>query len=108
MMNKMGKTAPLPATNSTPSPGNFPLFSLESRAAARMLAARREDAKKRIEFVTNLARFTWVGDDPMPEDWGAQPHATPWNDCGDCLTRIVYIPDELDARQRQAIMQELR
>jgi hypothetical protein len=73
-----------------------------------MLAAHREDAKKRIEIRTNVARFTWVGDDPMPEDWAAKPRATPWNDCGDCLTRIVYIPDGLDARQRQAIMRELR
>src|SRR5262245_25851783 len=82
MMNKMQKKAFLPATNSAPMPGNSPLGSLESRAAARMLAAKREGAKKRIEFVTNVARFTWVGDDPMPEDWGSQPRATQWNDCG--------------------------
>src|SRR5690349_6968017 len=82
-MSKMRKTAPLPATNSTPRPGDFPLGSVESRAAARMLAGKREDTKKRIEVRTNVSRYTWMGDDPMPEDWGAQLRATPWNDCGD-------------------------
>src|SRR5215467_9639412 len=92
-MNRARKTAPLPATNPAPGPGDFRIGSVESSAAAKMLAAKREHAKKRIEFGTSVARYTWVGDGPIPEDWRTQPRASPWNECGDCMTRIVFIPD---------------
>ena len=62
MIDKPEKKRPLPATNSTPKPGDFPIGSAESRAAARMLATSREDTRKRVQIVTNVAVFTWCGD----------------------------------------------
>jgi hypothetical protein len=55
--------------------------------------------RKRIEIVTNIAKFTWLSDDPMPEDWAAKQRATPWNDCGDVLMRILYVPEGMACRE---------
>ena len=51
-MNNPGETARLPATNLTPKPGDFPIRSAASRAAARAMLERREDAfELHIEIV---------------------------------------------------------
>lgn len=50
MLWKSRKEPPLPATDSRPKPGDFPLGSPESRAAARMkLAAIQEEPVLAIE-----------------------------------------------------------
>jgi hypothetical protein len=65
----------LPATNSGPRPGDFPLGSAESRAAARALLWNQQASKPRIEIVTNVEGFN-----------------TQWQDFGDVLMRIRYEP----------------
>jgi len=51
-MKKREDRWPLPATNSGPKPADFPLGSLESRAAARMMAKERaeQDAKEPLFY----------------------------------------------------------
>ena len=65
----------LPATNSGPRPGDFPLGSAKSRAAARALLRNQKSSKPRIEIVTNVEGFD-----------------TQWQDFGDVLMRIRYEP----------------
>jgi len=65
----------LPATNSGPRPGDFPLNSAKSRAAARALLTNQQASKPRIEIVTNVEGFN-----------------TQWQDFGDVLMRIRYEP----------------
>ena len=48
MINKQREMAALPAA---PNPGNFPIRSTESRAAARMLAERKSKPKRVIQVV---------------------------------------------------------
>jgi hypothetical protein len=50
MIGRYRKEPPLPATDSGPNPGDFPVGSLESRAAARMrLATEQEEPVMAIE-----------------------------------------------------------
>ena len=63
----------LPATNAGPRPGDFPLGSAKSRAAARALLRNQQASKPRIEIVTNVEGFN-----------------TQWQDFGDVLMRIRY------------------
>jgi hypothetical protein len=87
----------------TPKPGNFPICSLESRAAARMLMKSRQDNCKRIQFVTNVL-FPYR--DGPPRD-SSKPYATPWTETRDGgLMRFVYVPtgsDEETIRKLLAI-----
>ena len=64
-------------------PGEFPLGSPESRAAARMFLNNQRDSRKRIEIVSNIAR---------PDLDNAKPHVSPWSDFGDVLMRMLYVP----------------
>ena len=75
-------------------PGDFPIGSPESRAAARMLAANWQDTRRRIEIVTNVHMPDPHREGPDPENWNdKQPHIGPWRDFGDVLLRFVYVPD---------------
>ena len=46
----------LPATNSGPKPGDFPLGSLESRAAARAVAEDKDEGLDELATILNKAR----------------------------------------------------
>jgi hypothetical protein len=67
----------------TPRPGDFPIGSIESRAAMRLQLANRRDSRRRIEIVSNVARR---GVD------NAKPHMSPWSDFGDVIMRMLYVP----------------
>ena len=54
MLMKPKKPCPLPATESEPHPGEFAIGSDKSRAAARMLASRKENSEQYSE--ANLFR----------------------------------------------------
>src|SRR5215467_1539090 len=45
-VNRARKTAPLPATNPAPMPGDFPLGSVQSRAAARMRQSAKTEKRE--------------------------------------------------------------
>lgn len=73
-----------------PKPGDFPVGSPESRAAARMQLACRSDNRRRITIRTNVAgpENSWIdGHDP------SRDYVGDWQDCGDVLVRFVYIAD---------------
>ena len=48
---------PEPATKSAPKPGDYPLGSLQSRAAARIMKERKKTEK--IYFITHSPRPPW-------------------------------------------------
>ena len=85
-------------------PGDFPLGSINSRAAMRMQLANRQDTRRRIEIITN-ALFPWRGPDPAPGSWGKEPHGQ-WQYFGDVLMRILYVPPGMSVEEaRQAVDQ---
>jgi hypothetical protein len=66
-MNNPTKGSFLPVTDSGPRPGDFPLKSSASRAAARILAGRKGDRLQRVEIILS----------PGMTD-ATEPSATPW------------------------------
>jgi hypothetical protein len=68
----------------TPKPGDFPIGSVESRAAMRLQLVSLRDMRGRVEYHNNIRR---PGQDGMRFDFGA------WQDCQDGkLFRWVYVP----------------
>jgi hypothetical protein len=65
-------------------PGDFPLGSTLSRAAARLLMKERRDTRKRVTLISNVCRSG--GDEN-------EPHVGPWRDFGDTLMRMIYLPN---------------
>jgi hypothetical protein len=69
--------------------GDFPVGSLESRAAARVLLIQRWSKLTRLQFSHGI-RGPWRGEGPEPPD---VPRATPWVEEDDgTLLRVVYVP----------------
>lgn len=65
------------------APASFPIRSVESRAAARILLSRRIDTRKRMTIVFNYGRV----DDP------SRVHFGEWQEWPDgALGRIAYAP----------------
>jgi len=85
MADKQASSGAALATDSAPRPGDFPLGSAASRAAARLQISRLKDSRRRVEFRHNVC-LPDNDFDPMI------PNATEWCDCGDMLLRFVYIP----------------
>lgn len=83
----------MPGSTRMLRPGDFEIGSSQSRAAARAMLAQAEARRKRIQIVTNVS-LPWRGEGPEPEGWGRVPRIGPWQDCGECLMRIVYRPGE--------------
>jgi hypothetical protein len=79
---------------SNPKPGDFPIGSALSRAAARMLLKNQRDTRRRIELVTN-ALFP----DPKQELDETNPHAFGWQDFGEVLLRFVYVPNGMSVER---------
>lgn len=75
----------------TPKPGDFPIGSVESRAAMRLQLSNKTDARPRMDLVFHMQR-PWHGEGPQPENWNDLPSFGPWQDCGDRLMRLVYVP----------------
>jgi hypothetical protein len=74
-----------------PKPGDFPIGSPESRAAARMQAVNRQDTRSRVEYVSHLQR-SWRGEGAEPQGWGKERHSGEWQGCGEKLMRVVHEP----------------
>lgn len=86
---------------SNPKPGDFPIGSALSRAAARMLLKNQRDTRRRIQVVTN-ALFASVDEAGRPLD-KSKPHATPWTGNTETLVRILYVPDGMTKEEAQRI-----
>jgi hypothetical protein len=65
-------------------PGDFPIGSLESRAAARVLLARRFDSRKRLRIIWHIP---WAGQDSSRASFGE------WQEWQNgTLGQWVYVP----------------
>jgi hypothetical protein len=85
-MIKQGEKSGLPATDSGPKPGDFPLGSPQSRAAARMLMERVAD-EERVEMI-------FSGSVISLESQQRPPSASEWTRGADgVLRRTVFIPN---------------
>jgi hypothetical protein len=70
-------------------PGDFPIGSPESRAAARAMLEARMKGMRRLQIVTNVRVFSY------PDN--SKPHVTPWTETLDgCLMRFIYVPNGTD------------
>jgi len=70
--------------NSMPKPGDFPIGSLESRAAARMRLIRLNDSRKRVRIIHNI---------PGPWEDNSRVHFGDWQEWKDnTLGQIIYVP----------------
>jgi len=76
---------------SNPKPGDFPIGSALSRAAARMILKNQRDSRKRIELVTNVLFSSPDFIDKQELD-PRKPHTSDWQDFGEVLLRFVYVP----------------
>jgi hypothetical protein len=80
---------PEPATVPGARPADFPLGSLESRAAARRAVERREKSAKVIQLLTLIPRPPWA---PLPDNKPPEPESkgTIWE--------VVFTDDPLPHR----------
>jgi hypothetical protein len=78
--------------------GDFPVGSLESRAAARVLLVQRRSKLTRLQFSHSI-RGPWRGEGPEPPD---VPRANPWVEGDGKLFRVVYVPHVWVAREDAA------
>jgi hypothetical protein len=77
---------------SNPKPGDFPIGSALSRAAARMLLKNQRDTRRKIELVTNVlfSNSNFTDEQELNQ---TKPHAFGWQDFGEVLLRFVYVPN---------------
>ena len=85
---------------SNPKPGDFPIGSALSRAAARMLLKNQRDTRRRIELVTNVLFSSPDFTDKQELD-PTKPHTSDWQDFGEMLLRFVYVPDGMSCPDPQ-------
>jgi hypothetical protein len=65
-------------------PSDFPIGSLESRAAARSQLAHKNDGRKRLRLISHIPRPDWDN---------SRYHFGEWEDWGeDTLCEMVYVP----------------
>ena len=65
MTNNQGGKPSLPATDSTPRPGDFPIGSIESRAAARARLEHTKDNPGEVDHV-QIVHIGHDGKMPLP------------------------------------------
>lgn len=71
-------------------PGDFPIGSVLSRAAARILLKNQRDPRRKIQVTTNVP----IVRDPAGNLLDAtKPHATPWIGDSETVTRLLYVPE---------------
>jgi hypothetical protein len=75
-------------------PGDFPIGSQESRAAARLKLSQMADTREHVEIVSHIQR---------PGMGVSTPHTSQWTNWGTgALGRVLYVPATMaisDARQ---------
>ena len=75
-----GERAGLPATAAQAGMGSFPVGSVESRAAARLLLERRRESEKRFEILLCMSGI----DGPRAFEWTRERDGT--------ISRRVWLP----------------
>jgi hypothetical protein len=87
-----------------PRPGDFPIGSVESRAAMRLQLSNEGGARSCMDIISHISR-PWRGDGPEPRDWNKAPRVSlsqPWRDG---LMRILYVPDGMTAEEALKILE---
>ena len=80
----------------TIKPGNFPIGSPQSRAAARLRLEHMNDDRERIQLISFV---------PRPNQDNTRPHATPWHECDDGrLFRVLYVPHGMEDSEARRIV----
>jgi len=88
-MKKQQVKLPLPATDSIPGPGDFPVGSIESRVAARRQVQAAIEGRVRTTFL-------WMGFEES-QDQQTKARIGEWVENPDgSLTRIVFAPLVMD------------
>ncbi len=82
----------------TPKPGDFPVGSVESRAAMRLQLSNQE-AEVRVEFINYIPR-PWRGEGPEPENWNKAPRLTVGRD----KTYYLYVPPNMTPEEVRKIL----
>ena len=83
-------------SDSLPRPEEFPLGSMESRAAARAVLELRNMQVRRVQIVHSV---------PRPHQDNSKPNVGDWAPMIDgSFTRLVYIPAETDEETRRQIL----
>jgi hypothetical protein len=76
------------------SPGDFPVGSAASRAAARLLLLHREKSVRRLTLIIDV---------PRPRQDPARPHSSGWHRRADgSLFRCVTVPPGMDVTKALA------
>ena len=75
----------------TPKPGDFPVGSVESRAAMRFEILNQGQKPPCTEIVSRVSR-PWRGDGPEPSDWNKVPRISEPQSWEDGLMQILYVP----------------
>ena len=74
---------------------DFPIGSLESRAAVTKLLSSRQDTRERLEIVSYIAR---------PRCDNSKPHASPSTETEDGrLIHVLYTPAGLEGEARRIV-----
>jgi hypothetical protein len=86
----------------TPKPGDFPIGSIESRAAMRLQLSNQRQKPCIMEMLSHIPEL-WQGDGPEPGDWNKVPRLEllPW---GDRLMRFLYVPDGMTVDEARKVM----
>jgi len=86
----------------TPKPGDFPVGSVESRAAMRLQLSKQSEESRVLEFVSHISR-PWRGRGAEPEDWNGAPRVSELQPWDDGQIRILYVPRSMTEDEARKI-----
>jgi len=89
----------------TPRPGDFPIGSVESRAAMRFELSNQSNNRPCLLFVSYVPR-AWRGDRPEPKYWNKAPRINAPQPWGDGLMRMLYVPPGMTTEEARKIAEE--
>jgi len=85
----------------TPKPGDFPVGSVESRAAMRLQLSNQRDAESHVEFISYIPR-PWRGEGPQPENWNKVPRLDALSH--KTRTQCLYVPPNMTDDEARKIV----
>jgi len=82
----------------TPKPGDFPIGSVESRAAMRLHLSSQQAPVPAMDIVSFIPR-PWPGEGPEPNDWNEVPRVEiPSPD-----VQILYVPPGMTEEEARKV-----
>jgi hypothetical protein len=89
----------------TPKPADFPIGSIESRAAMRFEILNQGQKPPCMEIVSRVSR-PWYGAGPEPSDWNKVPRISEPQPWGDGVMQILYVPPGMTEDEARKIAEE--